>query len=100
MALFKFLDHIPWQNILLQQGPPLAAVRAQPLPKWSKARLDGALSNLVYWKVSLSMTWGLELDGLLGPFQPKLFSDSLIIVVSGSLAAIFLLRSWTHSNED
>ena len=29
-----------------------------------KARLDGALSNLVYWKVSLPMAGGLELDGL------------------------------------
>jgi len=27
-----------------------------------KARLDGALSNLVWWKVSLSMAVGLELD--------------------------------------
>ena len=29
-----------------------------------KARLDGALSNLVWWKVSLSMAEGLELDDL------------------------------------
>ena len=30
-----------------------------------KARLDGALSNLVYWKkVSLPMAGGLELDDL------------------------------------
>jgi len=27
-----------------------------------KARLDGALSSLVWWKVSLPMSWGLELD--------------------------------------
>jgi len=27
-----------------------------------KARLDGALSNLVWWKVSLPMAGGLELD--------------------------------------
>lgn len=32
-----------------------------------KIRLDGALNNLVLWKVSLSMA---------GPFQPKPFSDS------------------------
>jgi len=29
-----------------------------------KARLDGALSNLVYRKVSLPMVGGLELDDL------------------------------------
>ena len=29
-----------------------------------KARLDGALSNLVKWKVSLPMAGGLELDDL------------------------------------
>ena len=29
-----------------------------------KARLDGALSNLVWWKVSLLMAGGMEPDGL------------------------------------
>ena len=29
-----------------------------------KARLDGALSNLVWWKVSLPMTQGLEVNDL------------------------------------
>jgi len=29
-----------------------------------KARLDGTLSNLVWWKVSLPMAGGLELDDL------------------------------------
>jgi len=29
-----------------------------------KARLDGALSNLVWWKVSLPLAGGLELDVL------------------------------------
>jgi len=41
-----------------------------------KARLDGALSNLVWWKVSLLMAGGLEPDG---PFQPKPFYDSMIL---------------------
>jgi len=27
-----------------------------------KARLYGALSNLIWWKVSLPVAWGLELD--------------------------------------
>lgn len=38
-----------------------------------RARLDGALSILVWWEVSLPMTGGLELDDLLGPFQHKPF---------------------------
>jgi len=33
-----------------------------------KARLDGALSNLVWWKVCLPMAVGLEQDDLYGPF--------------------------------
>jgi len=32
-----------------------------------KARLDGALSNLVWWKVSLLIAGRLELDDLQGP---------------------------------
>ena len=41
-----------------------------------KARLDGALSNLIWWKMSLPTAGGLELDELEGPFQPKPFYDS------------------------
>ena len=37
-----------------------------------KVRLDGALSNLVWWKMSLLMAGGLE------PFQPKPFYDSIL----------------------
>jgi len=40
-----------------------------------KARLDGALSNLIWWKVSLPMAGRLELDGL---FQPKPLYDFMI----------------------
>ena len=37
-----------------------------------KARLDGAVSNLIYRKVFLYIVGGvLELDNLKGPFQPK-----------------------------
>lgn len=36
-------------------------------------RLDEVLSSLVLWKLSLPMAEGLELDDLLGPFQPNLF---------------------------
>jgi len=44
-----------------------------------KARLDGALSNVVWWKMSLIMAGGLELGDLEGPFQPKPFCDSMIL---------------------
>ena len=51
-------------------GLPKEAVDAPSLEAF-KARLDGALSNLVRWEVSLSAAGGLELDGLKGPFQLK-----------------------------
>ena len=35
-----------------------------------KARLDGALSNLVYREVSLPIARELDLHDLKGPFQP------------------------------
>ena len=40
-----------------------------------KAKLDRALSNLVYRGISLTVA---ELDDLKGPFQPKTFHDSMI----------------------
>jgi len=42
---------------------PRGAVAAPSLAVF-KARLDGALSNLVWWKVFLAMAGGLGLDGL------------------------------------
>ena len=42
---------------------PREAVAAPSLAVF-KARLDGALSNLVQWKVSLPVAGGLELDDL------------------------------------
>jgi len=55
---------------------PSEAVDAPSLEAF-KARLDGALSNLVYWEVSLLIAGGLELDDLKDPFQPKPFYDSM-----------------------
>jgi len=45
-----------------------------------KARLDGALSTLVWCKTSLLMAGRLEPDDLQGPFQPLPFYDSMIKV--------------------
>ena len=47
----------PWPRL------PREAVAAPSLAGF-KARLDGALSNLVWWKVSLPMAGGLEPDDL------------------------------------
>ena len=49
-----------WETIV---SPHIEVVDAPSL-EVLKARLDGALSNLVYWKVSLPMAGGLELDDL------------------------------------
>jgi len=47
----------PWPRL------PREAVAAPSLAGL-KARLDGALSNLVWWKMSLLMAGGLEQDDL------------------------------------
>jgi len=44
-------------------GLSIEAVAAPSLAVF-KARLDGALSNLVWWKMSLLMAGGLEADDL------------------------------------
>lgn len=46
-----------------------------PCPRMLKARLDGALSNLVWWRVSQPIAEGLEIDDPEGVFQPKSFCD-------------------------
>ena len=56
---------------------PTGVVDAPSLEAF-KARLDGALRNLVKREVSLPIAGGLELHDLNGPFQPKPFYDSAI----------------------
>jgi len=51
-------------------------VVAAPTLAVFKARLDGALSNLVWWKGSLPMAGGWNCMTFKGPFQPKLSYDS------------------------
>ena len=58
---------------------PRAAVGAPSLAV-SKARLDGAGSNLVWWKVSLPMAGGLGMDDLEGPCLPKPFYNSMYML--------------------
>jgi len=43
------------------------------------SRLDVALGSLVWWLATLHIAGGLRLDDLYGPFQPRLFYDSVIL---------------------
>ena len=45
-----------------------------------KARMNVALSSLVWWLVTLHIAGGLKLDDHCGPFQPRPFCDSTIIL--------------------
>jgi len=45
-----------------------------------KTRLDVALGRLVEWVATLHIAGGLKLDDRCGPFQPRPFSDSMILV--------------------
>jgi len=76
---------------------PREAVAACSLEVF-KARLDGALSNLVWWKVSLLMAGGLEPDDPQGPFQPKPFYNSIKIeVVAHCVKSISTPTCSSHS---
>ncbi|KAJ7405520.1 hypothetical protein BTVI_68824 [Pitangus sulphuratus] len=60
---------------------------AAPCLEVFKARLDGAVRNVVEWKLSLPMAVGFEQDDLQGPFQPKPFGDSMSQLLAGVSAA-------------
>ena len=44
-----------------------------------RVRFDGAVSNLSWLKMSLLIAGGLDQMAFKGPFQPKLFQDSMVI---------------------
>jgi len=50
-----------------------------------KARLDVAPGSLVWWLATLHIAEGLKLDDHYGPFQPRLFYNSMIL----SLLSLF-----------
>lgn len=56
------------QKFFTQSGEALDQVAQNscgcPMLELFKARLDGALGNVVYWVASLPMAGGWELDGL------------------------------------
>jgi len=62
----------PWPRL------PREAVDAPSL-ETLRARLDGALSNLIQVKMSLLTAEALDWMASTGPFQPKPFSDSIKI---------------------
>jgi len=62
----------PWPRL------PREVVDAPSLETF-KARLDGALSNLVWLKMSLLMAGVLGWVASKGPSQPKEFCDSVIL---------------------
>jgi len=58
-----------------------------PFLETFQVRLDGALSNLIWLKMSLLFAQAVGLDDLKGPFQLKSFYDSTI-----SLTAVFVRK--------
>jgi len=84
---------------------PRAAVGTPSLEVF-KARLDGALSNLVYREVSLPIAGGLELDDLQDSFQPKPLYDSMPVPSShpvadlgeGTTPVLVTARKKSHSS--
>jgi len=45
-----------------------------------QARLDVALGSLVWWLTTLHIAGGLKLNDHCGPFQPRPFYDSMVLV--------------------
>ena len=58
---------------------PKEAVDATSLEAF-EARLDVALGSLVWWLATLHTAGGLKLNGHCGPFQPRPFYDSMMIL--------------------
>ena len=44
-----------------------------------KARLDVALGSLIWWLATRHIAGGLKLNDHCGPFQPRPFSDSVVL---------------------
>jgi len=65
----------PWHRLPREVGDA-------PFLETFKVRLDGALSNLIYLKMSLLIAGGLDWMTFKGPFQPKPFYDPIYVPLS------------------
>ena len=68
--------YISWLDSQLHPTNPFAGI-IKRMEQHGQVKLDGALSNLIWWEVSLPIAGGLELGDLKGPFQPKSIYDSV-----------------------
>jgi len=50
-------------------------------------RLDVALGSLVWWLAALHVDGGLKLDDHCGPFQPRPFYDSVMLLHASKAAS-------------
>jgi len=64
-----------------------------------KVRLDVALGSLVWWLVALPMSGGLKLDDNCGPFQPRLFYDSMIITFFFYHSKLHFSKRWIMASK-
>jgi len=76
----------PWHRLPREVG-------GVPSLETFQARLDGALSNLVWLKMSLLTAGGLGQMTSKGPSQPKAFYDSTKLRSQQFTALIFILDS-------
>ena len=74
---FQFIFHLE-SGDALEQVWNKEAVDAPSLEAF-KTRLDVALGSVVWWLATLHIAGGLKLDDHCGPFQPRPFSDSMIL---------------------
>ena len=61
-----------------------------------KARLNGALSSLFKWEVSMPIAEGLDLDYLKGSFEPKIFYDFMILIITAYEYSWHIQIAWQH----
>ncbi|PKU43552.1 hypothetical protein llap_6156 [Limosa lapponica baueri] len=72
-----------WQRVVRHWNRLPREAVAAPSLEGCKARLDGALSNLVWWEVSLPRAGGLELDGNLIFKVPSNSNHSMMLCPQG-----------------
>ena len=77
LTVAKSINSVKTYNML-----PSDVVDAPSLEAF-KARLDVAFGSLVWWLATLHIVGGLKLSDHCGPFQPRPFYDSMIMILPG-----------------